>query len=557
MKNLKQTIVFFFVAMTILQAQPEEIYVQTDKGFYVTGEDAWYKISFLNTDTSELKSKIIHLDWVSPKGKVVKYQRLSIEKQSAKGDLTIPLTWKEGYYTLRAYTQLNLNYSSEFIFQKKIPIYNEIGDKGLAETVNLKTRNTSQTPQLKILKKAIPLQINLDKTIYKKREKIKIPIIMPNQKWANLSVKVYDINSVPQKNITSIIAYKEKYKNVDKSLVSSSFTAQNKLTLKGNVYNHKEKINVGAMSIFMNEAQFTDYVKSTVENGFETTLPLFYGLRTFQFNDLNPWNEQEPKIELTPLYKQIPTTKDERPLERTGFIKDYLRLNQKRNKIKQLFGIQRFYAATLPPINNQLQSDKTAILEDYIAFTNLEEFIKEVFTYAVKIKTVKKQKTFRMINLTNKKYFPLSPLYLVDGFITYNEQAIMNMDIKDIEEIHLFSKVKTIKEQFGPIGKYGVFSIKTKSKKALPKIRKGNNIVLIEGLYPARQFQSTDYTEATQRTPDLRSLVYWNPTIELDENGKGIIEFSNTDVVGDFQILIEGVTKQSEIVIGEGAYKVE
>ena len=136
-----------------------------------------------------------------------------------------------------------------------------------------------------------------------------IPITTTNQKQANLSVKVYDINSVPQKNRISIIAYKEKYKNADKSLVSSSFTAQDKLTLKGNVYNRKEKINVGVMSIFMNEAQFTDYVKSTVENGFETTLPMFYGLRTFQFNDLNPWNEQEPKIELTPLYQEIPMTK--------------------------------------------------------------------------------------------------------------------------------------------------------------------------------------------------------------------------------------------------------
>lgn len=70
-----------------------------------------------------------------------------------------------------------------------------------------------------------------------------------------------------------------------------------------------------------------------------------------------------------------------------------------------------------------------------------------------------------------------------------------------------------------------------------------------------REFYSPAYETkkaVTVRT-DFRSMVYWNPMIETDENGKASIEFYNSDDITQFRVTLEGLGHNGQI--GRAEYK--
>jgi hypothetical protein len=67
-----------------------------------------------------------------------------------------------------------------------------------------------------------------------------------------------------------------------------------------------------------------------------------------------------------------------------------------------------------------------------------------------------------------------------------------------------------------------------------------------EGVQQRREFYSPKYETQKQiesRIQDRRNLLYWNPSITTDKNGKCQIEFYTSDMDGDFEIIVEGITK--------------
>ena len=47
---------------------------------------------------------------------------------------------------------------------------------------------------------------------------------------------------------------------------------------------------------------------------------------------------------------------------------------------------------------------------------------------------------------------------------------------------------------------------------------------------------------------DYRSTLYWNPTIKLDDHGKANISFYTTDVISPYQVVLEGITLNGQII---------
>src|SRR5258708_15054300 len=104
----------------------EEVYVHFDKPFYVLGEESWYKayvVAGSDLNPTDISS-VLNLDWVDPSGKVIRHQRLKIEKGSAAGDFTIDATLREGTYTVRAYTNWMRNDDPELFYSKRINVFN-------------------------------------------------------------------------------------------------------------------------------------------------------------------------------------------------------------------------------------------------------------------------------------------------------------------------------------------------------------------------------------------------------------------------------------------------
>ena len=101
----------------------EKVFLHTDKSIYLAGESIWYK-AYLNMDAEpSYLSKIIYIDLVDEKGKVVDKQMRPVVKGNTSGDLILPKDLPTGNYSINAYSLWMLNFP-RFVFKKNVRIYN-------------------------------------------------------------------------------------------------------------------------------------------------------------------------------------------------------------------------------------------------------------------------------------------------------------------------------------------------------------------------------------------------------------------------------------------------
>jgi|GEM_PF-518065 len=117
------------------QSYPEKIYVQTDKPYYIVGEDLWFNTYLVNgiTHQKSNKSKVIYVELIDTKDSVIAQRKLFTENLSAHGDFKIPIGVSQGKYLLRAYTKYMQNQDDAYFFKKEIPIFS-FGD---AESIDV------------------------------------------------------------------------------------------------------------------------------------------------------------------------------------------------------------------------------------------------------------------------------------------------------------------------------------------------------------------------------------------------------------------------------------
>ena len=46
---------------------------------------------------------------------------------------------------------------------------------------------------------------------------------------------------------------------------------------------------------------------------------------------------------------------------------------------------------------------------------------------------------------------------------------------------------------------------------------------------------------------DIRSTLYWNPTLEIDSQGEGSVEFYASDLPASYHVVIEGVDESGQL----------
>lgn len=104
---------------------PEKVYLHHDKPYYMTGEVIWFNAYLVKASdlTPSDKSKILYIDLIDDKNKLVKKLKLETEQGRTNGDLSLPENLREGEYTLVAYTNWMKNFGEKQFFKKPIYIW--------------------------------------------------------------------------------------------------------------------------------------------------------------------------------------------------------------------------------------------------------------------------------------------------------------------------------------------------------------------------------------------------------------------------------------------------
>lgn len=102
----------------------EKVYVQLDKPFYKPGEDVWFNVFVLNSNTHKPTSvsDVLYVELVDPKGNVASKLDLVIREGTAHGDFALQPSAPGGIYQIRAYTTWMKNFGKENFFKKDIQV---------------------------------------------------------------------------------------------------------------------------------------------------------------------------------------------------------------------------------------------------------------------------------------------------------------------------------------------------------------------------------------------------------------------------------------------------
>jgi alpha-2-macroglobulin-like protein len=102
----------------------EKVYVQFDKPFYKPGEDIWFNVFLINSNTHKPStiSDVVYVELIDPKGNVAAKVELVVREGSANGDFVIEESMPGGIYRVRAFTQWMKNFGENNFFKKDIQV---------------------------------------------------------------------------------------------------------------------------------------------------------------------------------------------------------------------------------------------------------------------------------------------------------------------------------------------------------------------------------------------------------------------------------------------------
>lgn len=141
------------------------------------------------------------------------------------------------------------------------------------------------------------------------------------------------------------------------------------------------------------------------------------------------------------------------------------------------------------------------------------------------------------------------PLLIIDGVI-YQDAAdyslLRSYSGNEIEQISTIRYNSAALAMLGMNGSNGAFVITTRKVDPLVQGSKANAVLFTpRGYNQSVEFYSPVYSTPTLKAKpelDLRSTLYWNPRVEVDETGTARIEYYVDDRNSDHRVVIEGVT---------------
>jgi hypothetical protein len=195
------------------------------------------------------------------------------------------------------------------------------------------------------------------------------------------------------------------------------------------------------------------------------------------------------------------------------------------------------------------KADAAYYLDDYTRFPVMEEILRE---YVPGVMVRKRRDGFHFILLDHvtRGVFDEDPLILLDGIPVFDVDKIMAFDPLKVRKLEVLNR----RYYMGVLSLPGVVSYTTYGGD-LAGFQLDPRVVQIDydGLQLQREFYSPSYETSKQRDsrlPDQRQLLFWAPSAITDSEGKQHLEFYTSDNAGDYEVVVEGMTRDG--VVGTG-----
>ena len=186
--------------------------------------------------------------------------------------------------------------------------------------------------------------------------------------------------------------------------------------------------------------------------------------------------------------------------------------------------------------------DERYRLDEYTRFPTLEEVLRE-YVPGVKVRLRKDGFHFTVLDNPHRTIFNDPPLVLLDGVPIFEVNKLMAFDVLKIKTLDVLDR----RYFQGRVLYNGIVSLST-YKNNLEGFDLDPRALVeeYEGLQFRREFYAPRYETPAQRQsplPDMRHLLYWNPTAGTGPDGQGpALNFFTADQPGTYRIVVQGLT---------------
>ncbi|WP_191859480.1 hypothetical protein [Hanstruepera ponticola] len=533
----------------------------TNSNIFLAGEYLYYKTVLLNQQDKQFStiSQIAYVELVGTDNHVIFKHKHRVTNSFANGDFFIPSSVKSGHYKLISYTNWSLNNLKNAYSEKNIFIINPFSSENQVitneTTDNYVTVSIEKNDSITFLDNDNSkfVSLNLNKTSYSNREKVRLQIKLENDDSIINCLSVRKVDSVSvtntsnKKNTTQTNIETNHLPELRGEIISGNLVSKNSepvgnipvsLTFSGDnaIFKNANTNDRGQFYFIVNDDYGNRPLNIVVQHKNRENYEIrinskeFNSYNQLNFNNLSLGDDLKEWLENESVFNQI---------ENAYF-------SVKADSIQPIKANKDFF--------NPIQT--VYHLDDYTRFKTVKEIFTEIITTA---SISKKDSVFQfnvpdLVNIDfNRDLNYLDPLVLADGFLIQNNDEIINYKTSNIESIN------TITGQYiyGSNLYNGIISFKTYDGDF--KIdSEGNNAMVLDYpvIIPRKIYYQPNYenNNALNRIPDYRKQLLWLPNLLL--SGEDVITFYTSDNKGLFEILLQSISNTGDITFVKKYFRV-
>ena len=550
---------FLFIILLLFLINPvngennlrERVYIQTDKQTYISGELLWIK--FYLTDETGKPSSFSKIGYVELfDGSVAQVQvKLDIANGIGEGWMELPVTLTTGNYILTAYTQNMRNEDENVFFSKSIGIINTFKADAVVDADSAPDNSTFSTSENNV-------SVMTEKQEYTTRSQGEIHLQGLPENIHSLSVSVAGKDIIS--NTNNIVGWKNQLPAIAGVTLKRDFLPE----YEGHIISGKY------VDISTNQPLAGDLVINSLLGFAGDQIRLFGG---YADNDYNV-HFITPRItgtkEMAIANSTIPgktyrvdikspfATHSEKTLP-------VLMLNPvwENQLLQRSVGLQALYSYLADSMSRvdttyshfQWKASRSYILSEYTRFSTMEEVVIE-FIPILRFNRSGNKYSLSVLLDDNMSFSTGSVLALLDGIPITDHGIIFKYSPLLVNRIDVYRESFV----FGNQRFEGMVSLTT-YKNDYPGLvlDETTNLYKYEGTQVHRYFYAPSYTDDSSRNnriPDFRHTLLWMPEVKTGGQTSFSIPFSTSDFTGDFQITVEGITKDGKVIRGTSFFKV-
>ena len=536
----------------------EKFILFTDRNYYAVNETVYFKA--VNNSHPLVKeknwSKVLYVELVNNKDIAAFKGKYVLSSSGAHGSFIIPSDLQSDNYYLIAYTKWMRNFSPLDFAYLKVCVINP-NKPYVTKNQDYDSIRMKQGTVLNISKDSV--YCNLSKSTFSKREEVNVTFEFPKS-WRTL----------PNSYCISVVK-KEAINQSDFGIIDSGISISNNsnrktyipelngITISGSIVMVDDSIAISNTNVQLSVlGNIFDYfeTKTDSEGKFVFSLQPTCN-KNEMFISYENEKQQSAKILIdndyfskTLTFRGYPFLSSENEVKIAEEIMFNMQINKSFSKPEIQYPCydtttSDFYGTPSIRIN----------IKDYIDLPSLYEVF---FELVPGVMIIKKKGIQSLQVRDNIEYNPdftiFKPLVLLDKIPVSNIEELLSISPKKISHIDVVKEIYIKGDNiFGGI--ISIFS--EKGDLAGIKLPGNSMFFSYNGFTPQPNKNITLLADNKPNIPDFRNSLFWEPDLNAKAGSEVQINFRTSDVIGDYVVLIRGLSEEGNIIVGSTDFRVE